>query len=321
MLSLGSSATNKMKAPDRSRRVFVPPRQGRQVRKPPPVVRGVDTYEISGKEFTVVDRGLDRDEVREYIGRLLRNPAETGGEDEGGVLDADIMIARADERARGIIKEAEEKAGEVIRQAQEEAEQILDKSRKLADKELKERLRKTYDEFWKEMKSVKGLKPSKTSGGKEGEVTEEPAEGEQLPLAMRGEKLADEQSEASEEELYQRGLSEDGWQDPWEGLPIYQGLVELVVTPPVGSNKVMRLHKNLRHIPEIEILNLGMSDDKGFRMGLYLENPLPLLDILWDFPEVERVWEVQPEYRYRVYGHGWGSQIPDCKLILSFSSQ
>jgi len=67
--------------------------------------------------------------------------------------------------------------------------------------------------------------------------------------------------------------------------------VELTIPPPVGLDRMLQLHKNLRHIPQIEVMNLGVSRDKGITIRLFLDTPLPLLKVLGDFPEVEKASE------------------------------
>ena len=67
--------------------------------------------------------------------------------------------------------------------------------------------------------------------------------------------------------------------------------MELAIPPPVGLDRMLQLHKNLRHIPQIEVMNLGVSRDKGITIRLFLDSPIPLLKILGDLPEVEKVSE------------------------------
>lgn len=73
-----------------------------------------------------------------------------------------------------------------------------------------------------------------------------------------------------------------------KSLALYQGVAELAIVPPVSLYQMMQLHEHLRIIPQIQILNLGGSVDKGITVRLILESPAPLIQILREQPEVER---------------------------------
>jgi hypothetical protein len=54
---------------------------------------------------------------------------------------------------------------------------------------------------------------------------------------------------------------------------------------------MLQLHKHLRSIPQVEVLNLGVSADKGITIRLLLQVPTPLLQVLTDLPEVDKIEE------------------------------
>jgi len=89
----------------------------------------------------------------------------------------------------------------------------------------------------------------------------------------------------SEEEKQGEGKEKE------EDSALYEGTVELAIPPPVGLDRMLQLHKNLRHIPQIEVMNLGVSKDKGITIRLFLDSPIPLLKLLGDLPEVDKVSE------------------------------
>ena len=94
--------------------------------------------------------------------------------------------------------------------------------------------------------------------------------------------VAAEASQAAED-CGDEGRSEDG------GSLLYEGDVELNIPPPVALDRLLQLHKNLKQIPEIKVTNLHRSSDKGLRIELELSEPVPLLAMLKDFPEVQEV--------------------------------
>jgi hypothetical protein len=78
-----------------------------------------------------------------------------------------------------------------------------------------------------------------------------------------------------------------------DGAALYEGAVELTIPPPVGLDRMLQLHKNLRHISQVEVMNLGVSKDKGITIRLYLDSPVPLLQLLAELPEVETASEAE----------------------------
>jgi hypothetical protein len=80
-----------------------------------------------------------------------------------------------------------------------------------------------------------------------------------------------------------------GPEDKQEDPGLYKGTIELAIPPPVGLDRMLQLHKHLKQTPQVEVLNLGGSVDKGITIRLLLENPTPLLKVLEDLPEVKNV--------------------------------
>ena len=74
-----------------------------------------------------------------------------------------------------------------------------------------------------------------------------------------------------------------------EDLDLYDGTIELAMLPPVSLQQMLQVHQYLRHMQQVKVLNLGGSVDKGITIRVYLETPVPLLKILRDLPDVERV--------------------------------
>jgi hypothetical protein len=57
----------------------------------------------------------------------------------------------------------------------------------------------------------------------------------------------------------------------------------------VTLDRIVKLHRHLREAPQIRVLNVKRSADKGLRMQLFLRDRTPLLDILKAMPEVKKV--------------------------------
>ena len=74
-----------------------------------------------------------------------------------------------------------------------------------------------------------------------------------------------------------------------EALAFYDDAVELVISPPLSFDKVLKVHRHLKKYPQIKVLGLGGSMESGIRMKLSLQTRVPLLNILAAIPEVGHV--------------------------------
>jgi hypothetical protein len=72
---------------------------------------------------------------------------------------------------------------------------------------------------------------------------------------------------------------------------IFHGTVELVLPPPVALDRMLQLHKQLKEMSHIDVLNLGGSVDNGITIRILLDSPVPLLQILEELPEADEVAE------------------------------
>lgn len=70
---------------------------------------------------------------------------------------------------------------------------------------------------------------------------------------------------------------------------LYEGTVELAICPPIVLDRVVKLHRHLKKTPQIKVMDVKRSDDKGLQMRLHVPKRTPLLEVLKAFPEVQRV--------------------------------
>jgi uncharacterized coiled-coil protein SlyX len=75
---------------------------------------------------------------------------------------------------------------------------------------------------------------------------------------------------------------------------LFDGTVELALPPPVGLDRMLQLHKHLKQTPNIDVLNLGGSVDKGITIRVVLDAPTDLLKVVSEFPEIGEVLEESP---------------------------
>jgi hypothetical protein len=65
----------------------------------------------------------------------------------------------------------------------------------------------------------------------------------------------------------------------------------LVIPPPVALDHLLKLHKHLKKTPQLKVMDLKGSIDKGVAIGVLLQPHTPLLSILSALPEVRDVSE------------------------------
>jgi len=186
--------------------------------------------------------------------------------------EAESIRAEAEKKARdeaaAIVALAEEQATvavrEIISRAQEEAEKLVYRARLKADGEA----------------SVI-ISEAKRKAGEEAKAIRQDEEGLKATLAARSgdaaEKPQVKTSRAAEEPKKE------------EALAFYDNTVELVISPPLSFDKVLKVHRHLKKYPQIKVLGLGGSMESGIRMKLSLQTRVPLLNILAALPEVGHV--------------------------------
>ncbi len=155
---------------------------------------------------------------------------------------------KARDQAASIVALAEEQAvvagREIISRAQEEAEKIVYRARLKADGEasviISEAKRKAEEEAKAIKEETKRLKA--TLASQSGHVAEKP----QVKT-----------SRAAEEPKKE------------EALAFYDNTVELVISPPLSFNKVLKVHRHLKKYPQIKVLGLRGSMESGIRVKLF----------------------------------------------------
>jgi vacuolar-type H+-ATPase subunit H len=101
-------------------------------------------------------------------------------------------------------------------------------------------------------------------------------------------------------EMFEDSKSEDGKVE--EEAPIatenqcsgtYAGGIELEIQQPISVKQIMEIKRYLQNWPEIGISELGPTTD-GYSIVAFLREPIQLIDILKELPEVSRIEEDTP---------------------------
>ena len=220
----------------------------------------------------------------------------------------DLVNARtasAENEAQSMLEAARAKAEEEAHLIKQKSEQVLKRSKRIAEGEIKEKLKKVYQGLLSSLEEIDEttiIPP--TAEGKESEpVKPEPVV---HVKAERKTKESQKQPPPPEENV-----------EVQESPDIYEGNVELVIPPPLGLDRMLQLHKHLRNIPNIEVLNLGVSADKSITIRVSLENPTPLRKILEDLPEVETTADAPQDAEMTPSTKKTGERAPVKRIIVN----
>ncbi|HEY49286.1 MAG TPA: hypothetical protein G4O13_04495 [Dehalococcoidia bacterium] len=259
--------------------------------------------------------------------------AAGAGLEAGARERAEEIIAAAQRKAQDIIRVAESQAGAAASSA--EAEEILsvakkkaEKSAKIAQKEIEQlmssaknkklgedEVREAFEKIQGNLQSLAEVFEQSAEAATEERVeapepvedkvapVEEEAVEEEAPVEEKEpvEDVVEEAEEIKQEEPPEAVAEEPQEQPPKKakggaaGTESFEGTVELILPPPVGLDRMLQLHKSLKHTPNIDVLNLGGSVDKGITIRVLLETPIPLLKVIAELPEIKEAREEVPE--------------------------
>jgi vacuolar-type H+-ATPase subunit H len=193
-------------------------------------------------------------------------------------------LSLAEQEAKDMIKAAEEKAEEIKRLGEEEASRIVTEARRrveeeaaligqeagqrlpasgiIAESAIEEVARRVLEELLSNSEERKATQPSKTKAAV-------PAPADTVSAEMR------EQTSLGKEAAAEK-----------ESPALYSGTVELAILPPVATNKLLRLHRQLTKARQVKVMDVAGSAGKGVIIKLFLKSPTRLIDMLENMPEV-----------------------------------
>jgi len=76
---------------------------------------------------------------------------------------------------------------------------------------------------------------------------------------------------------------------PSDDSLLFEGEAEIAMVPPADMAQLIRLRRNLRDIPHLKILRTYGRRNGGAAITILIDKPLPLIRILTEMPEVEKV--------------------------------
>jgi len=223
--------------------------------------------------------------------------AEQRASDIARKAEDDAAAVRADARreADELIAEAKRKVETAERQADEilkEAAAVAESARAVAEEEsrrLVEGIRRKTDQLTQDMVS-KAEDEGRLIIERATEVAR--AEAERITEEARQMLLASKQ-------LLEMQAAERCDTPPLRGADdsaaagasgaLYEGTVELAICPPIVLDRVVKLHRHLKRIPQIKVMDVSRSDDRGLQMRLHVPQRTPLIEVLKAFPEISKV--------------------------------
>ncbi len=113
-------------------------------------------------------------------------------------------------------------------------------------------------------------------------------EAEEAQIVREAEKQARQEAELAAKQQAERDAEEPQKVAAGTGSGIYQGDFKLVVSSPVGFERVREFRESLERIENLKILWTGGGADKGTIIAVSLQNPMPLIPILNKIQVVEK---------------------------------
>ncbi len=229
-------------------------------------------------------------DAAEAKAREIKSPASA--EATNIVAEAKQQMEAAQRKAQEILAEAEAKAESIKSLAAEEATNLSAEVKQKAEYAAEVRMATAREEGQRITEAA-----IKTAAMEAERIKRE---AERIP--QRSQKLEEEQLKDKFDKLCDLLLSSspgaEGRTTPLTGQSegseaespaLYHGAVLLDFPPPLDSGRVLEIHKHLTRNPQIKVLDMQGSSRAGIRVKVFLRTRIPLLDMLGDLPEVEKV--------------------------------
>jgi len=301
-----------------------------------------NSAELWGRKFRIVESGLDRGEVTSFLSRLVEENRELTDRlehiehlkklAERVIVEASKMadntLTKAEEERRHILNEARKQAEKEAEAIKYEAEQLMQKRLKTAEDKIKAELKQLFESIDFNFVSFRETGEIVLTESRKAVETEERKTQEPKPqVASQVQTLCNERERelTITESGGKRSVSATGDRRILPGnkdddsSSLYEGMVELLIPQLMGMDQIFRLHKSLKNIPNIKVMNFRIADDKqSVIFRLFLESPLPLLQVLASLPEVQ---SVSNPLQQEVYDKSSGDGSNTRRILVSISTR
>lgn len=242
----------------------------------------------------------------EEAARTLQKANDDANNKAGEVIRAAEQIKqRAVNEFEQSQKEAEKEASQILMKARQQAEEILNEAKEQVKVNFEDsnRLMGEIQQKMLQVVEAAGLDIKKSNRSFEEELKPD-SYSEIHPTTVPTPALDENQvTEETESEPAQVSTSAPNSQNiadvdgNKETNPIssdekenrYQGKMRIDIVPPVDEGQLSQLEKDLRRTPNLLVITKNISEDGGGWIDIELPEPLPLLNILRNLPDVRDV--------------------------------
>ncbi len=241
--------------------------------------------------------------------------------------EATMILAKAEEQAQQMIEEkraeviamANRKAEAITANAQQEIELLLEEKTRSSQTELKDTGKSLYGQFLLQLEDLQqqvrvleiDFEHTLSQKMKQFDLNVERELSSQLTIPMQQENnvilnadvvvnTQPEYSMLADAGVQGQTLTQPGNSGQGKTVPVaaeneevidYQGEVELELLPPVDIQQIIGIMRYLDSLPEVETTELIPIADTP-RIKVFLNEPVPLMEILRTLPEVSQLKEV-----------------------------
>jgi F0F1-type ATP synthase membrane subunit b/b' len=195
--------------------------------------------------------------------------------------DKEAVISPSESKIHSIVEQVKEKVEENAQVITEESERLLSKGQKVAAEDIKDVLDNLHQSLLGILEVI-SPKPSQP----------EPTDNK-TPETTETEEHESPQTDTPDNELQEQAEPDQVAASVGDS-DLFDGTIELVLPPPVVLDRMLQLHKHLKQIPHVDVLNLGGSVDKGITIRILADSPVPLVKAIGDFDEVTELKEELP---------------------------
>jgi len=247
-----------------------------------------------------------RREVQEAAGEII---AEAKLKSEAAERQAERILTEAVEKAESMKDIAEQEAGRLISEVKQRAE----RSAEFKIAQAEDEGRRIIEEAVKaaEMKAQRIEGEAERTLQMSGVLDKD-------RIQERFDKHFDECPSGATDTGRSREIPADGAHvENKENPALYDGTVELAIRPPITLDRIVKLHRHLRGSPQVQVLDVQRTADKGLKMRLLLRDRTPLLEVLKTMPEVKKVSTLQPADSSKAYAQGTGTKGNIQRIVVT----
>ncbi|AII61058.1 DivIVA domain-containing protein [Dehalococcoides mccartyi] len=238
-------------------------------------------FNINDNEFNIIPKGLDPEQVKSFVGKLIEENGSLTAElsklkEQAEHLEslkrlADTTIIEADKLAATLKEEA-------ITKAKEESDSLLAKA--------EEKAKKVYEQIYRQLNTLKQQVNNLDKDFDFNTEGEKPAIEPVIPAAVKETPVR-----AKDDFMAKAVANSDIMESTTQELVIRDKEIELEILPPVDAVKITKIMDQLENASEVEVVELIPRPNHPVII-VYENKPNSLLDVLKKLSMVGKVNEI-----------------------------